>query len=333
MNAHPRRTYTRRQPTVPLEACLTRQALPAAPTDIPVATRREPVKPRRPVVIWGVRGSLLLAAAVGGMGTGAGVMALLMPTPRPASPVVSAKIMPTVQAITPRPEVLIAPADTRPIVAAVLRKGGRPDPFTPLVTPLLASVQPSDQSPVIQAQAPVLGDLPAPPSFVAANRSTAATRILPPPAVMRQILPPMQSLPVGTLPVPVPLEAPPAVVPGSTLPAAEVTESPITVPTQPFVMTPVSEMPAPVAPIPATIPTPPPAIAALAAVSEGNAFTLIGTAIAGDNRIALIRTGTGTAPLAVSMGDTVAGWRIQSIDENHVVLTQGSGQQTLKVGS
>ncbi|UFP92708.1 hypothetical protein [Gloeobacter morelensis] len=320
-------TYSRRQRHVPMEACLTRQAAPAACPD-----HRQPYRPnlpgRRPATIWGLRLSVLLATAAGGMGTGAGVMALLLPATE-SQPVEQAEALPAIEPIAPRPEVLIPTTDPATIVAAVLSRGGRSDPFAP----------PPAVLPVADAPAPDPFAIPAAvPMASATARADATTRVLPPPALMRRLLPPaaLATRIAAFDPRPALTELPPAPVAPSIEPAPPAAPS-VSAETPVAIGGPaIAAAPAAGEPNLSALrvePAVPPGSLVAAAADPMTPLQLMGTALSGERRIALIRSGDPASTLAVSEGDTVAGWFVQTIAEDQVVVVQNDRQQILKVGN
>lgn len=329
MNSDPRPTYTRRQPSISMEQSVVRQpvrdvVLPARP-------------PRSPLGSQGVRWSLMLSAAVGGMGTGAGMMALLMPAThsRQPTPAVANRPGATIPA---RPEALIAPADNRALVAAILRDGGRVDPFEPsLRDPFMAASQ----------VLPPLPPAPLPPQTAVRKRIpvikpvAARTQVLPPPALVpnmiaRVNLLPLAAVPSGAvmrLPVRITEEQPPRLLDS----AIELAAKPL--PPLPasgsFVDSPAlgtSTLPIEVTQAAQPVLQETPIVAARSANENEQGMKLLGVAAAGEARVAMIRTGPQLSPFSVSVGDTIAGWQVKSIDDSQVVLVQGEQQQVLKLG-
>ncbi|WP_187293903.1 hypothetical protein [Gloeobacter kilaueensis] len=274
----------------------------------PLAVRsRSPIPARakrRSLTFWGLPLGAVALTAAGGMGTGAGVMALLLP-PVPPQPTVAIKGQPAAApALAERTPVLLPTADPRPIVAEVLAAGGRSDPFVAtdapqaVALPALAPAVPPEGSELASLVRPsqAMALLPAVPTG-------AAPHILPPPALVSRLLPLST-----TAEAPGPLAAlPPA-------PAAIVVAPPAAVDS---------------AVSPSLV-----AIAAPEAAQAGDlsSWQLVGTALSGSNRIALLHTGGSESTVSVSEGQTVAGWLVKAIDEERIVLVQNDQQHILKIG-
>lgn len=120
-------------------------------------------------------------------------MALLVPwrvpPEQPAPDDDALKAAPQTPQIPARPEVLLAPADNRPLIKQILNRGGRTDPFQSLTARSITPIA----LPVEQPIAPVQVEQPIAPVQSVSRLSVAATvgrRILPPPELLPELLPP-----------------------------------------------------------------------------------------------------------------------------------------------
>lgn len=302
----PDQQYTRRQGSVPLAESLTRRQVTIVHlpkqgnSELP--TLRLKQRSSLPVVRWGI----LALTAFTGIGTGAGVMALLMPK-KPTAPETTIAREPKTVVIPPHPEALIPVADNRTLIAAVLREGGKQDPFS---APPQVSPAPQIKAEAMSLPAP-LPSVPVRPPIVTEGQPT--TRILPPPAAIASMFPNQQV--ILDLPAPQMVKSP---------------ETPVVlnVPTAPQTVA------SPSVVINRTPVDPSLNVAAVPEVTqpETAGMKLMGVASAGENRIALIRTSPDATPFSASVGDVVSGWKVKTIDEGQVVIVQGDQQQVLKIG-
>jgi hypothetical protein len=321
------RTYTRRQGSVPLEECLTRQqGAPIQP--------KLPIRSARPTSL-GLRWGVIALSAFTGMGSGVGVMALFMPQKFVApAPVIATE--PKIVVIPPHPEALIPVADNRMLIASVLNQGGKQDPFA-APPQAVATIVPSAPG-TVMALPPA--PLPASPVLqsVMVLQGPPTTRVLPPPAAIAAMLPSqrtIQDLPtpkIQDLPAPQPIQAipesqsasalrMPSLLDTPTAPQTGVSLSVSTNKVSTLVDTPALNV--------ASLPQPPQPVVQAA---ESLGMKLMGVATFGDNRIALIRTSPDATPFSASVGDVISGWTVKTIDENQVVIVQGDQQQILKIG-
>ncbi|MBC8122935.1 MAG: hypothetical protein H7Y22_13990 [Gemmatimonadaceae bacterium] len=286
MDTQPRRTYTPRQTSVPLEVCLTRQPQRSMPYRAPStpATKTHSTS----LTVWGVSWGLMLTTALGGMGTGAGVMALLVPwrvAPEQPAPNNALEPAPQTPQITARPEVLLAPADNRPLIKQILNRGGRTDPFQSLtarsITPIVA--------PIEQPIAPVQS------VSRLSVEATVGRRILPPPELLPELLPPDITA-LSTV-----IEAVPPALPSAPIPSLQ------------------AVLPAQEKPVLQDLP-------------ETEVLHLTGVAISGETRIAMIQAQSQGPSLSVALGETIDGWQVLEIGFTQVTLIRGAQKQILTVG-
>jgi hypothetical protein len=320
------RTYTRRQGSVPLEECLTRQ-------------QGAPIQPIRPIhsarpASLGLRWGVIVLSAFAGMGSGVGVMALFMPKKFVApAPMIATE--PKTVVIPAHPEALIPVADNRILIATVLSQGGKQDPFA--APPQAVATVPSAPTPVT-ALPPA--PLPTSPVLqpVTVLQGQPTTRILPPPAAIAAMLPSqptIQDLPapkIQDLPAPQSIQAISESQSTNALRTSSLLDTPTALQTGVSLSVSTNKMPTLVdtpALNVASLPEPPQPVVQAA---ESLGMKLMGVATSGDNRIALIRTSPEATPFSASVGDVIGGWKVKTIDENQVVIVQGDQQQILKIG-